>query len=367
MQPDRRTCGIPRAAVLRRAAGLAIALVLGTWVPHAPAFQAPRDQAAGRGRASCGASAADAEPVGAVDDDDLLKAGGNHSNWLMYGRTYDAQRYSPLKQINRENVARLVPAWTFQTGVLDGFECSPLIIDGIMYLDDPGVNHGVRRRLQDRLAALALPEVAAGEPRALLRRRQPRVRRLGRPPLHAHPRRPPRLPRPQHRRGDHRIPGSRSPGEGGKEVGDIYKMAYSATVAPLVIKDKVIMGISGAEYGIRGFIDAYNAKTGKRVWRFHTVPSPDDKSDHARKALATWEGNLRGLTGGGSGSGSPARTTRPQHLSTGAWATPRPTSTATSARGTTSTPAPSSPSTPTTAHTSGTSRTAPTTSGITTA
>src|SRR5262249_2879866 len=78
-----------------------------------------------------------AEPVGAVDDDDLLKAGANDANWLMYGRTYDAQRYSPLKQINTQNVARLTPVWTFQTGVLDGFECSPLVIDGVMYLTTP--------------------------------------------------------------------------------------------------------------------------------------------------------------------------------------------------------------------------------------
>ncbi len=89
------------------------------------------------------------------------------------------------------------------------------------------------------------------------------------------------------------------PGDDGKEVGDIYKMAYSATLAPLVIKGKVIIGISGAEYGIRGFIDSYDAKTGKREWRFYTVPSADDKSEHAQKALKTWEGNSW-LTGGGS-------------------------------------------------------------------
>ena len=76
-------------------------------------------------------------------------------------------------------------------------------------------------------------------------------------------------------------------------------MAYSATVAPLVVKGKVIIGISGAEYGIRGFIDAYDAKTGKRLWRFYTVPSADDKAEHAQKALATWEGKSW-LTGGGS-------------------------------------------------------------------
>ena len=89
------------------------------------------------------------------------------------------------------------------------------------------------------------------------------------------------------------------PGENGKELGDIYKMAYSATVAPLVIKGKVVIGISGAEYGIRGFINAYDAKSGKRQWRFYTVPGADEKSEHARKALATWEGNTW-LTGGGS-------------------------------------------------------------------
>ena len=88
-------------------------------------------------------------------------------------------------------------------------------------------------------------------------------------------------------------------GDDGKEVGDIYKMAYSATVAPLAVKGKIIIGISGAEYGIRGFIDAYDAKTGKRLWRFFTVPGADDKSEHAQKARATWEGNSW-LTGGGS-------------------------------------------------------------------
>ena len=80
---------------------------------------------------------ASAEPVGAVDPDDLLKATLNDANWLMYGRTYDAHRYSPLKQIDARNVSRLLPVWTFQTGVLDGFECTPLVIDGIMYVTTP--------------------------------------------------------------------------------------------------------------------------------------------------------------------------------------------------------------------------------------
>src|SRR5262245_11315516 len=78
-----------------------------------------------------------AEPVGTVDEKDLLNADDNNDNWLMYGRTYDAHRYSPLKQINKTNVKQLTTVWTFQTGVLDGFECTPLVIDGIMYITTP--------------------------------------------------------------------------------------------------------------------------------------------------------------------------------------------------------------------------------------
>jgi len=76
-------------------------------------------------------------------------------------------------------------------------------------------------------------------------------------------------------------------------------MAYSASVAPLVVKGKVIIGISGAEYGIRGFIDAYDAVTGEREWRFYTVPSAEDQAAHAKEALGTWS-DQSWLTGGGS-------------------------------------------------------------------
>lgn len=68
------------------------------------------------------------------------------------------------------------------------------------------------------------------------------------------------------------------------EAADIRK-GYSFTVAPLIVKDKVVVGIAGAEYGIRGFIDAYDAKTGRRAWRFHTIPGPGEPGND------TWEGN----------------------------------------------------------------------------
>ena len=115
-------------------------------------------------------------------------------------------------------------------------------------------------------------------------------------------------------------------------------MAYSATVAPLVVKGKVIIGISGAEYGIRGFIDAYDAKTGKRLWRFFTVPRADDKSEHAQKAASDLG---RQFLADRRRLGLGHRNVRPpaQYACTGASAIPRPTSTAKFARGTTSTPA----------------------------
>ena len=73
-----------------------------------------------------------------------------------------------------------------------------------------------------------------------------------------------------------------------------YKRGYSATVAPLVVKDKVILGIAGAEYGIRGFIEAFDAQTGKKIWRFYTVAGPGESGGN------TWPKTDAYLRGGGS-------------------------------------------------------------------
>ena len=85
------------------------------------------------------------------------------------------------------------------------------------------------------------------------------------------------------------------------EAGD-YRKAETFTLAPLAVKDKVIVGIAGGDYGTRGFIDAYRADTGKRAWRFHTVPGPGEPGND------TWAGESW-KTGGGQ-PGSPAPTIR---------------------------------------------------------
>jgi len=242
------------------------------------------------------ASTADSA-VGPVEQDDLLGAAGNNASWLMYGRTYNSQRHSPLKQINKENVSKLRPVWTFQTGVLDGFECTPLVIDGVMYLTTPW-NHAyaVDCKTGSQLwhYQKSLPENLALCCDAVNRGFAAWGDRLYMTTLDAH-----------------LVCLDRNTGEEiwdeeivvnddqGNEEHEIYKLAYSATVAPLVINGKVIIGISGAEYGIRGFIDAYDAESGERLWRFHTVPSADDKSPAAQEALKSWE-EQTWMTGGGS-------------------------------------------------------------------
>jgi alcohol dehydrogenase (cytochrome c) len=237
------------------------------------------------------------EPVGSVTDKDLQAAAGNNGNWLLYGRTYDAHRYSPLAQINKKNVKNLIPVWSFQTGVLDGFECTPLVIDGIMYVTTPW-NHAYaidcKTGSQIWHYQKSLPENLALCCDAVNRGFAALGDRLYMTTLDAH------LVCLDRNTGEEVWDTEVTiNGEDGKEIKQIYKLAYSATVAPLVVKDKVIMGISGAEYGIRGFLDAYDAKNGKRLWRFDTVPSPDDKAEHAKKAVATWDGKSW-MTGGGS-------------------------------------------------------------------
>ena len=237
------------------------------------------------------------ELVGLVDDEDLLAAADNNGNWLMYGRTYDSQRFSNLKQINKSNVSRLTPKWMFQTGVLDGFECTPLVVDGIMYITTPW-NHAYaidcKTGSQLWRYQKLLPENLALCCDAVNRGFAIYGDRLYMSTLDAH------LVCLDKNTGDEIWDEAITvEGENDEVEKEIYKLAYSATVAPLVVKGKVIIGISGAEYGIRGFIDAYDAETGKRVWRFYTVPSAEDQSDHAKAALKTWE-QQSWLTGGGS-------------------------------------------------------------------
>ncbi len=202
------------------------------------------------------------------------------STWLNYGGDYGSQRHSPLAQITPANVDGLSVQWAFQTNTLGKFESTPLVLNGIMYFTGPNnTAWAVDARTGRQIWAYRrdLPEgidVCCGRVNrgfAVL------GERLFINTLDAH-----LLALDM---------------KTGAVVWDSvmadYTQGYSATSAPLIVKDKVIVGIAGAEYGIRGFIDAYDAVTGKLAWRFWVVPEPGVKGNE------TWEGDSW-KRGGGS-------------------------------------------------------------------
>jgi len=201
----------------------------------------------------------------------IRNAGKEPGSWLTYSGNYLGHRYSPLAQITAANVARLKPAWMYQVNDPNKFETSPLVIDGVMYITEPPSN----------VAALDL--------------------RTGRP-LWRYERQIPPGVRPccgQVNRGlaalddllflgtldAHLVALDMKTGRVRWDtvVAD-YATAHAITVAPLALKDKVVIGIAGGEFGVRGFLDAYNAKTGERAWRFWTVPGPGERGNE------TWSG-----------------------------------------------------------------------------
>ncbi len=201
----------------------------------------------------------------------IRRAESEPANWLTYSGSYPAHRFSPLKQITTENVRRLKPAWVYQIAARDKVETTPLVVDGVMYITEPPSD----------VTAL---DTRTGRPLWKYRRTIPegvmvccgRVNRgvailddlvfLG--TLDAH------LVALDAKSGVVRWDAT---------VAD-YKTGHTITGAPLAVKDKVIIGIAGGEYGVRGFLDAYEAGTGRRAWRFWTIPGPGEPGNE------TWGG-----------------------------------------------------------------------------
>jgi len=226
-----------------------------------------------------------------VDADRIVEADSEPGNWLAHGRTYSEQRFSPLNQINDHDVADLGLAWYFDTGTTRGLEATPIVVDGVMFTSgswsvvfandartgellwefDPQVprdwgkyaccdvvNRGVAvwkgkvyvGTIDGRLIAL---DAGSGKP----------VWQQ----MTIDPARP-----------------------------------YTITGAPRVVHDKVIIGNGGAEYGVRGYITAYDSETGNQAWRFYTVPGDPAKpfeGKHLEHAASTWRGGKWWEVGGG--------------------------------------------------------------------
>ena len=202
----------------------------------------------------------------------LVNSAKEPQNWLTYSGDYAGHRYSALDQINKDNVRSMVAKWVYQTGATGKFETTPLAVDGILYATGP----------DDRVFAL---DAHTGRPIWLDQRQLPSDIR----PCCG------RVNRGVAILGDKVFFGTLDAhvmaldARTGSVIWDVaavdYKLGYSFTLAPLAVKNLVILGVSGGEYGIRGFIDAYDADTGQRKWRFYTIPGPGEPGHE------TWEGD----------------------------------------------------------------------------
>jgi alcohol dehydrogenase (cytochrome c) len=207
---------------------------------------------------------------------------GQVREWTTYSGDMLGQRYSPLTQITAENVKNLELQWIFQARSLEKFEATPLVVDGVMYTVQPP-NDIVALDAATGRVFWVYPYV----PSPLARLCCGRVNRG----LAIH----------ENTLYMATIDG-RLIAVDAKTGGLVWNVAvggarpdtgYSLTVAPLVVKDKVILGTAGGEYGVRGFIAAFDARSGREVWRFHTIAGPGEKGSE------TWAGDSW-KTGGGS-------------------------------------------------------------------
>jgi alcohol dehydrogenase (cytochrome c) len=194
------------------------------------------------------------------------------ADWLTYSGNYAGHRYSPLAQITRANVARLTPAWIYQTTDLNQFEVTPLVADGVMYISEPP-SHAAALDLRTGRPLWRFRRAVSSDVRTCCGQVNRGLALLGETvylgTLDAH-----------------LIALDAKTGHvlWDTVVAD-YKTGHSITSAPLALDGKIVVGISGGEYGIRGFLDAYAPKTGERIWRFWTVPGPGEPGHE------TWPGD----------------------------------------------------------------------------
>ena len=212
--------------------------------------------------------------------DQLVKGASDTANVLNYGMGYNLQRFSPLTQINKDNVKNLVPVWNYSFADDRSAQSQPLVYQGVIYVTNHNATMAVDAKTGKQIWKTKV-EYPAETPRivccGIINRGGAIYNgKLFRTTLDAHV--------------------IALDMQTGKELwrqkaADI-KEGYSMTVAPLVADGVVITGISGAEFGTRGFIDGWDPETGKRLWRTHTIPSPEEPGGD------TWKGDTWKLGGG---------------------------------------------------------------------
>jgi alcohol dehydrogenase (cytochrome c) len=224
-----------------------------------------------------------------VTDSMLLNSATDTDNWLLHGRTYDNQRYSPLTQIAGGNVKRLVPVSIIQTGIANSFEATPLVVNGVMYVSTPGDHvlaydaatgsplwsYTPSLRFSNMCCGPQSRGVAVAYGKVFLAQLDGTITAL------------------DARNG---VAVWKSDYAATLPADAVF---YSFTMAPQVYSGMVIVGSSGAEYPGRGFVQAYDAETGKLIWRFRTTAAPSEPGGNS------WSGDSH-LRGGGSVWSTPA-------------------------------------------------------------
>lgn len=217
-----------------------------------------------------------------VDSARLDRAVDEPENWLTYYGTYESWRYSPLDQINRSNIEQLRPVWAFESGVTDGgLQAAPLVVDGTMYVSTAW-NH-----------VFAL-DAATGE--QIWRYDYPKPEQI--PGTYGTWNRGVAVAYGLVFMGtldNHVVALDRETGEEvwRVEVENSTQCGCNITAAPLVVKDLVITGVTGGDSAHRGYINAFDARTGRHRWRFWTIPGPGEPGHD------TWAGDSW-VYGGGS-------------------------------------------------------------------
>ncbi|GAB4260264.1 MAG: methanol/ethanol family PQQ-dependent dehydrogenase [Methylomicrobium sp.] len=228
-----------------------------------------------------------AVPAVSQANSEVEKLTQNPANWATWGGNYHGTRYSELKQINTSNVKNLQPAWTFSTGVLRGHEGGPLVVNGVLYVHTPFPNtvYAIDQKSQAVIweytpqqdADVTIPVMccdtvnrglAYGDGKIFVQQSDTVLTALD--------------------------------AKTGKRVWSVQngdpKLGMTNTQAPLVVKDKVLTGISGGEFGVRGFLAAYNIKTGELVWKGYSMGPDSDTLINPNKTT-TWKDGKVQLVG----------------------------------------------------------------------
>ncbi len=208
-----------------------------------------------------------------VTYEDLLRP--EPEDWLTYGRTYDSQRHSPLDEIDKSNVAELAPAWIYQVRGGRGLEAVPLVRDGVMYVSKPNAVFALDGRSGRQIWQWTRePAVERGPNRGVALLGD--LVYVGTPDAHLVA-----------------LDAATGAQVWEAKVAEVED-GYYCPAAPFAIDGKVLMGVAAGDYGLNGWLDAFDAQTGELVWRWHTIPKPGEPGSE------TWAGDSWKTGGGGT-------------------------------------------------------------------